>query len=442
MRLKFVMLEEVYYSIKEKMIMEKRGYHFLALVVLFTIVLMAAGSVSADATSGKCGDNIVWELKNGTLKLTGTGPMYDYGVVDGETVDAPWAGQSYTSLIVSDGITSLGNWAFDGNHYTPGETGWVKFANKLNSIQLPGSLKNIGEYCFALNEYLVKVVLPDSVTTIGDGAFDQCKKLEQIHLSNSLEGMNDAIFFSCTNLLDVNIPESVSYIGYNAFARCENFPASIKIPKNVRRIDNLAFQGCSKLRNVYFYGDLCELEKGTFWADDSNNSKGQIDMYGYYPKGNATWTEYINSEEAQGFGGLDYTYTGSGKPQMVMHWREWDPSVEGYPGDNTPTQTQITPSQTTPTQTTATLVNATIKASKTTVKKGKKTTVKITANSGGKLKVKAKSKNADNKKYVKIKNNKITFLKKAPKGKYKFTVVSAANGNYKETKKTISIRVK
>ena len=87
-------------------------------------------------------------------------------------------------------------------------------------------------------------------------------------------------------------------------------------------------------------------------------------------------------------------------------------------------------------------VDATIKASKTTVQKGKKTGVKIISNSGGKLTVSAKSKNAKNKKYVKIKNNKITFLKKAQKGKYKFTVISAANGNYKETKKTISIRVK
>ena len=86
--------------------------------------------------------------------------------------------------------------------------------------------------------------------------------------------------------------------------------------------------------------------------------------------------------------------------------------------------------------------SATIKASKSTVKKGKKSTVKITANSGGKITVKAKSKNAKNKEYVKIKNNKLTFSKKAAKGKYTFTVTSAAKGNYKKTTKTITIRVK
>ena len=85
---------------------------------------------------------------------------------------------------------------------------------------------------------------------------------------------------------------------------------------------------------------------------------------------------------------------------------------------------------------------ATIKASKSTVQKGKKTTVKITANSGGKITIKGKSKNARNKKYVKISGSKIVFQKKAPKGTYKFTVTSAAKGNYTKTTKTISIKVK
>ena len=80
--------------------------------------------------------------------------------------------------------------------------------------------------------------------------------------------------------------------------------------------------------------------------------------------------------------------------------------------------------------------------SKTTVKRSKKTVIKITSNSGTKLTVKAKNAKAKNKKYVKIKKNKITFTKKAAKGIYKFMVTSPANGNYKKTSKTIKIRVK
>ena len=89
--------------------------------------------------------------------------------------------------------------------------------------------------------------------------------------------------------------------------------------------------------------------------------------------------------------------------------------------------------------------SATIKASKTKVKFKKKTTIKITSNSGAKLTVKGKNSKAKNKKYVKItsgKNAKIVFYKKAAKGTYKFTVTSAAKGNYKKTTKTIRIVVK
>ncbi|MBR2547093.1 MAG: hypothetical protein IKF07_02730 [Eubacterium sp.] len=94
------------------------------------------------------------------------------------------------------------------------------------------------------------------------------------------------------------------------------------------------------------------------------------------------------------------------------------------------------------------LVPAAIKASPKTVKKGRKTTVKVTSNSGAKLTVKvsnSKARTALKKKYVKITNGKtakITFTKKAPKGKYKFKVTSPANGSYKKTTKTITINVK
>ena len=87
--------------------------------------------------------------------------------------------------------------------------------------------------------------------------------------------------------------------------------------------------------------------------------------------------------------------------------------------------------------------SANITASKTTVKRGKKTTVKITSDSKAKLKVKAK--NAKAKKYVKIKEGKtakLVFSKKAPKAKYIFSVTSPAKGKFEKTKKKIVIKVK
>lgn len=93
------------------------------------------------------------------------------------------------------------------------------------------------------------------------------------------------------------------------------------------------------------------------------------------------------------------------------------------------------------------LKKAAIKASRKTVKKGRKTTVKVTSDSGAKLTAagrNAKAKKALKKKYVKITNGKtvkITFTKKAPKGKYTFKVTSPAKGIYKKTTKTITVKV-
>jgi hypothetical protein len=88
------------------------------------------------------------------------------------------------------------------------------------------------------------------------------------------------------------------------------------------------------------------------------------------------------------------------------------------------------------------------KVSKKTVKKGKKTTVKVTSNSGAKIKVAGankKTKKIIKKKFVKIKNGKtakIIFTKKVPKGKYTFKVTSPAKGEYEKGAKKITIKVR
>ena len=92
------------------------------------------------------------------------------------------------------------------------------------------------------------------------------------------------------------------------------------------------------------------------------------------------------------------------------------------------------------------LPEATITASKNSVKHGKKTGITIVTNSGSKMTIKGKNKKASNKKYVKINNKRlsrqITFKKKAKKGKYRFTVTTKANENYKATEVTITIKVR
>ena len=150
--------------------------------------------------------------------------------------------------------------------------------------------------------------------------------------------------------------------------------------------------------------------------------------------------------------GLDGTYTNNGGNAYFWLPSLADTSLKSVTVDGKPYEGDIKLSDSQGTLKTSggnddILKKATIKASRKTVKKGKKTTVKVTSDSGAKLTAagkNSKAKKALKKKYVKITNGKtakITFTKKALKGKYTFKVTSPAKGIYKKTTKTITVKV-
>ncbi len=77
----------------------------------------------------------------------------------------------------------------------------------------------IGESAFA-NSNVVSVVIPDSVTYIGRGAFSDCRDLVSVTIGSGMTGIGSEAFSSCTELTSVAFPESVTSIGYAAFYRC------------------------------------------------------------------------------------------------------------------------------------------------------------------------------------------------------------------------------
>ena len=120
--------------------------------------------------SGSCGDNLSWEFdsSSGTLTITGTGDMYDY---DDEGNTAPWASsiepiESFTSVIISDGVTSIGDWAF-------------VYCSGLTSVTIPNSVTSIGMAAFGMCG-LTSIEIPGSVTSIGVYAFAYCLNLETV----------------------------------------------------------------------------------------------------------------------------------------------------------------------------------------------------------------------------------------------------------------------
>lgn len=86
-------------------------------------------------------------------------------------------------------------------------------------------------------------VIPESVTSIGAGAFVECTGLTSIVIPNSVVEIGYAAFSQCGNLSSVILPENIASIGEGVFWRCSRLK-SIGIPKNVNYIGKEAFYGC------------------------------------------------------------------------------------------------------------------------------------------------------------------------------------------------------
>lgn len=105
----------------------------------------------------------------------------------------------------------------------------------------------IKAYAFAGYEKVKSIKIPETVTVIGEGAFQDCINLESVNLPSKITMIYSYTFCGCKNLKGTTIPSDVQYIGEEAFADCLAFE-SIVIPARVTKIGAYAFRsfsGCS-----------------------------------------------------------------------------------------------------------------------------------------------------------------------------------------------------
>ena len=170
-----------------------------------------------------------------------------------------------TSINIGNGVTSIGNDAF-----------WE--CSGLTSVTIGKSVTSIGELAFYGCSSLKSITIPPSVTHIGNNVFFNCYDLNAVHISDLEAWCNiqfDGDFFSryhlylndkeITNLI---IPESVTSIGNYAFAKCYRL-ISITIPNGVTNIGDYAFWFCSNLQNIYCYAEQVT-ETGNNVFENSN----------------------------------------------------------------------------------------------------------------------------------------------------------------------------
>ena len=199
---------------------------------IYILLIALLMSLSANAgKSGFCGPHLKWHLTDyGVLTISGKGIMKDY------TSWSPWIYDSVKRVIIADGVTTIGDNAFNG-------------CSSLTSVTIPNSVTTIGWRAFSGCSSLTSVTIPNIVTTIGGGAFGLCSSLTSVTIGNSVITIGDNAFNGCSSLTSVTIPNSVTTIGYSAFSGCTRLQ-KVYIGKSVKTIRTSAFNNCTSITQI------------------------------------------------------------------------------------------------------------------------------------------------------------------------------------------------
>lgn len=254
--------------------------------------------------SGTCGDDLTWTLDDeGTLTISGTGAMANYS-----SSRAPWYSMrsSIKKIAICDSVTTIADYAFIG-------------CDSLTEVTIGDSVTTIGEdaflFCPSLKAFTVSADNPkykdidgvlfnkacttliqypagrtettytigDSVTTIGDDAFEYCTSLTTVTIPDSVTTIGDSAFSHCTSLTEVTIGDSVTTIGEVAFGACASL-TTVTIGDSVTTIGDMAFAWCDSLNTVIFEGE----PPTSFGEDVFDDCGGRFTIY-YYPKHESAW---------------------------------------------------------------------------------------------------------------------------------------------------------
>ncbi|MGM9632724.1 MAG: leucine-rich repeat domain-containing protein [Eubacteriales bacterium] len=125
----------------------------------------------------------------------------------------------------------------------------------------------IGEGAFVTlyTNRIASVTIPDSVKSIGRGAFANCTALESVNIPKSVTEIGHSAFYGCASLKSIEIHGVVTSIGYEAFYGCEGL-TSIVIPDSVKTIGAYAFSGCSGLQSIELGAGVERIGKEAFYA--------------------------------------------------------------------------------------------------------------------------------------------------------------------------------
>ena len=233
--------------------MKKRIFSFVLAVLMIASLLPATALAVDIVDSGTCGakgSNLTWTLDSeGVLTISGSGDMHGYG-----SSDAPWYGSRsrVKSAVIAEGVTSIGESAFEN-------------CRSLTSVTIPNSVTSIGGGAFAWCTSLTGIWVTEGnshYSSDASGVLFSKDKTTLVQypgafaayaIPDSVTSIGAGAFGGCTSLTSVTIPDSVTSIGQHAFNGCRSL-TSVTIPDGVTSIGDGAFASCTSLTDVYYAG--------------------------------------------------------------------------------------------------------------------------------------------------------------------------------------------
>ena len=169
--------------------------------------------------------------------------------------NAFWHCDGLTSVTIGNSVESIGVEAFYGctgltSVHISDIAAWCKF-DFLDNTSNP---LHYAEHLYLNGDEVKDLVIPNSVTSIGERAFLGYKGLTSVTIGNSVKIIGVDAFYDCDGLTSVTIGNSVTSIGYAAFKWCSVL-TSVTIGNSVESIGYEAFRDCSKLLDVYCYAE-------------------------------------------------------------------------------------------------------------------------------------------------------------------------------------------
>ncbi|MHC1769632.1 MAG: leucine-rich repeat protein [Verrucomicrobiia bacterium] len=199
-------------------------------------------------------DVILWSQDFGYTIKNGSVVLMSYLGPQKEEINIPHTIDGMDVTELGTGLFAVQGWV---EVYEPSLMDWLK------RVTIPDTVTTIGSSAFANCVGLTEVRLPDTVRSLGASAYAGCIGLTNISLSAGLSSISAWAFFNCTNLTDVVIPDGVTNIAESAFSNCRSL-SSLTLPDSLEYIGLSAFSECSKLTDVEWGNGPIRIENVAF----------------------------------------------------------------------------------------------------------------------------------------------------------------------------------